>query len=222
MPGKRTRRSSTLFLLLGVFSIGSSGNKRRKESVRHFKIPDVAITKGAELPAIARIEPHVVRQIVVEAEVDLSCIGAWQSVDGRERSPLKLLESPYWLKASQPGVLSTKLGEPVSCLGPIALPIARVRVLSFDVQRHTVRLPGEMHAHGILALILQKLLVRHPDLQPRLWKKDSHSAAGRSSGLESIGGGGAERREIGRVIQFQVLPRIQRTSNHRAVTRRRC
>ena len=89
----------------------------------------------------------------------------------------KLLSAGYQLCTPHGLLPEVHLAETIGAFGPIAAALVRPHSLGMDAYRKGTRLPGEMKSDEILANVLEDLLPRSPDLQPRARKENSHASA---------------------------------------------
>jgi hypothetical protein len=64
------------------YSFGTSRKKWEQEAVGYLEIPDIGVTERAELTAVTGVEAKIVREIVVQTEINLLGVGTRIDVVG--------------------------------------------------------------------------------------------------------------------------------------------
>src|SRR6476620_1556102 len=103
-------------------SFGASGPQREKESISDAKLPDIYIRALRKIGAtVARVQPHFVRQIVIQAKFGTSSVIRRKRVSCDYFGAHKLLNSKHRFKPTQRRAISPELREAVRGLDPVAV-----------------------------------------------------------------------------------------------------
>src|ERR1700686_175563 len=198
------------------FASVTSSSEGKREPISYPCSPDIGIACGTELPAIAARDPQSVEKVVIQSHLGLLRVGAWHRVIGRTGLGEELLKAADQLRVGEDGGVGNRT-QAQSGLNPVAAARLGVGELRTNIQRERTWLPFKMGAEAVGMVLLQQVLDGESDFNALFGQKRTEASADLTVGSESCIG--AERREVGRVIQVQVGNSRKAAAQHYAVAR---
>src|ERR1700733_531662 len=188
----------------------------KKKAIDDAGFPHVSIACGRELARITGVDAHLVRQMVVQAEVGALRVGRRQTIGRVGAVAKRLLHSEDGLEPAKCALGASETRETIICLDPVTLRMRSVRVLRTKLERAVDRFPPHMKSRKVLMSSLEQAPIGRANFQARIGEEDRAAPSAGALCIELRIGAG--RREICRIVDRKLCCRYCGTAQHAANT----